>query len=460
MTTTVGSPLLLDELFDRGTFSSMRTQVRSVALGDGGPAGDGVVCGEGQVCGRRVFAYEQDPKVFGGSLGATHADSICRTLDLARRCRAPVVGVHRSGGARIQEGVAALDGYGRIFRRLVELRDHVPQIAVVHGACAGGAAYGPALMDLVVMPRTDAYLFLTGPDVVREVTGEEVGFDELGGAAVAERSGLASLVVGDAGSVASGVRSLLSYLPSRVGDVPPRAAGWSEPSAELGVPGDARASYDIREVIDRVVDPESFLELRAGGGRSLVVGFGRLRGAPVGVVANQPRVLAGSIDIDASRKGAWFVRLCDRFGLPLAVLVDTPGFLPGTAQERGGVIPAGAEFLSAFVSARVRKVTLIVRKAYGGAFIVMNSLALGADRTYAWPTAEIAVLGARGAVKILERKRLQATDDPESLRAELEDEYSRRFLSPWPAAQAGFVDEVIEPCQTRERLASALIEEA
>ncbi len=448
---------ILQALLDPGSFTGLRTAVVSAHM-ESGPAGDGVVCGEGRIDGRRVFVYEQDPAVLGGSLGEAHADSICRVLDLAERFGAPIVGIHRSGGARIQEGVAALAGYGRIFARHVRLRKVVPQIALVAGPCAGGAAYGPALMDIVILPRTEAYLFLTGPDVVREVTGEEVTFDDLGGSRVAERSGLGTLVANDIDGMIDLTRDVLSYLPQKVGAAPPRAAAWAQAGGDPGalVPSDVRAGYDVRPVIERIVDVGSLRELRGGGAQNLVTAFARLEGQAIGVVANQPRFLAGAIDIDASRKGAWFVNLCDRFGLPLAVFVDTPGFLPGTEQERGGVIPAGAAFLAAFAGAGVPKTTVVLRKAFGGAYIVMNAKDLGADYAFAWPGAEIAVLGASGAVKILERKRLAAAAHPDAMRAELEGTYRERYLSPWPAAHGGFVDEVIEPSETRDRLIRAL----
>jgi acetyl-CoA carboxylase carboxyltransferase component len=456
VTVTKPAPVL-DRLLDADSLVAIRTQIRSRSA-EVGPAGDGVVCGEGRIDGRRVFVYEQDPSVMGGSLGEAHADSICRILDLAGRLGAPVVGVHHSGGARIQEGVAALAGYGRIFARHVRLRRVVPQIALVTGPCAGGAAYGPALMDLVILPRSDAYLFLTGPDVVREVTGEDVTFEELGGSRVAERSGLASIVAADPADAAICAREVLSYLPDRVGEPSVPDAVWTAPSGDpgLAVPSAPKATYDVRAVIERIFDLGSFRELRAGGARNLCVGFARLEGRPLGIVANQPRFLAGAIDIDASRKGSWFVELCDRMRLPLAVFVDTPGFLPGTAQEAGGVIPAGAGFLAAFVDATVPKATVVLRKAFGGAYIVMNARDLGADYTYSWPGAEIAVLGAQGAVRILERKRLNAAGDPDGLRVELEDAYRERFLSPWPATHSGFIDEVIEPHETRARLVTAL----
>ncbi|MEX2539913.1 MAG: carboxyl transferase domain-containing protein [Actinomycetota bacterium] len=457
MTLSPAQADVLERLLDAHSFAPIRSQVRSLRV-EGGPAGDGVVCGEGRIEGRRVFCFEQNPGVLGGSLGEVHADSICAVLDLAGRFGAPVVGIHRSGGARIQEGVAALAGYGRIFSRHVRLREVVPQIALVFGPCAGGAAYGPALMDLVVMPRRGAYMFLTGPDVVREVTGEDVGVEELGGAGVAERSGLASLVGLDEDHALEQTRVALSLLPSRIGDSSPRACEWRVPDGDPGevVPDDPRVAYDVRAVIDRVVDDSSFLELRRGSAKNMVVGWARLEGSVIGIVANQPHTLAGAIDAEASRKGAWFVQLCDRFGIPLAVFVDTPGFLPGTAQELGGVIPAGASFLSAFVGARVAKATVVLRKAYGGAYIVMNARDLGADYAFAWPGAEIAVLGAPGAVRILERRRIAGANDPEALRADLEDEYRQRFCTPWPAAHDGHIDEVIEPGKTRSRLSLAL----
>lgn len=445
-----------ERVLDPGSFVAIRTGVRSARVTNG-PAGDGVLCGEGRIGGRRVFWFEQDPSVLGGSLGSAHADSICRVLELAGRYGAPVIGIHRSGGARIQEGVAALAGYGRIFAHHVRLRRRVPQVALVLGSCAGGASYGPALMDFVLLPRSGAYMFLTGPDVVREVTGESVSFDELGGARVAGRSGLAALVGDDEDQTLDLARTLLSYLPQTIGE-PAAVRAWAPPARDPGsvVPADTRAAYDARDLVGAVVDEGSLLELRGEGAANLVTALATIEGRTIGVVANQPRHLAGSIDVDAARKGAWFVRLCDRYGFPLAVFVDTPGFLPGTAQELGGVIPAGAEFLAAFVEARVRKVTVVVRKAYGGAYIVMNARDLGADQVFAWPSAEIAVLGARGAVSILERRKLAASPDPDRLRAELEDAYRERFLSPWPAAEDGFVDEVVAPAQTRERLLRSL----
>ena len=446
--------VLLDDLVDDWT--PIRSAVRS-PHSDTPTDGDGVMCGSARIGGRRAFVYAQDPDVLGGSLGEVHADSICRTLDQAGRYGAPVVGIHRSGGARIQEGVRALAGYARIFSRHVRLGGVVPQVGLVFGPCAGGAAYGPALMDLVVMPATGAYLFLTGPDVVREVTGEDVDFEQLGGANVAGRSGLASLVGGDDADAIGLTKRLLTYLPQAIGEAPPDVELWSAPVGEPSVPSEPRRAYDVRDVIAMIVDGGSFLELRATWARNLVVGLARIEGRVVGVVANQPLSLAGAIDIEASRKGAWFVSLCDRFRFPLGVFVDTPGFLPGTSQELGGVIPAGASFLRSFVEASVPKATVVLRKAYGGAFIVMNARDLGADYVYAWPGAEIAVMGARPAVRILERRQLASADDPAALQAELEEAYRERYLTPWPAAHAGAVDEVIEPASTRDRLAQALL---
>jgi propionyl-CoA carboxylase beta subunit len=455
--TVAARKFVLDGLLDDGSFVRLRSAVRSPHV-EAGPAGDGVICGEGRVDGRRVFVFEQDPTVLGGSLGETHADSICSVLDHAAKFRAPIIGIHRSGGARIQEGVGALAGYGRIFARHVRMRNVVPQIALVAGPCAGGAAYGPALMDFVILPRTDAYLFLTGPDVVKEVTGEIVSFEDLGGSRVAERSGLATIVANGIDGMNASTKELLSYLPQQIGGAATALPAWSAPEGdpEALVPSDGRVSYDVRPVIERIVDVGSFLELRGGGAQNLVCGFARLEGKPIGIVANQPRFLAGAIDINASRKGAWFVALCNRFRMPLAVFVDTPGFLPGTEQENDGVISAGAGFLASFVEASVHKATVVLRKAYGGAYIVMNARDLGADFAFAWPQAEIAVLGAQGAVRILERKRIAAASHPELLRAELEEQYRERYLSPWPAAHAGYIDEVIAPQDTRARLVSAL----
>jgi acetyl-CoA carboxylase carboxyltransferase component len=457
LSTDAGVRSIVEDLLDDGTLRTIRTQVRSSKMSSA-PAGDGVFCGEGRIDGRQVFWFEQDPSVLGGSLGEAHADSICRVLDIAARYRAPIIGVHRSGGARIQEGVAALAGYGRIFSRHVRMRSIVPQIALVLGPCAGGAAYGPALMDFVIMPRSGAYMFLTGPDVVAEVTGETVTFEELGGAGVAERSGLASLVGRDDDEVVTLTRRLLGYLPQAIGDAIAPAHKWKGPVGDPGeaVPRDGRVAYDVRSVIERIVDRDSLVELRPLFARNLVTIFARLEGRVVGVIANQPFALAGSIDIEASRKGADFVALCDRLRIPLAVFVDTPGFLPGTQQEAGGVIPAGADFLASFVEASVPKATIVIRKAFGGAYIVMNAIDLGADYAFAWPGAEIAVLGARGAVKILERRKLAEADDVAALQAELEESYRERFLTPWPAAESGYIDEVIPPNETRTRLVAAL----
>lgn len=448
---------LVSELLDADSFAPIRTRIRSRHL-DAGPPGDGIICGSGRIGGRRVFCFAQDPDVLGGSLGEAQADAITRTLDLAARFRSPVIGIHRSAGARIQEGVGALAGYGRIFSRHVQLQGIVPQVALVFGPCAGGAAYGPALMDFLVMPAHGAYLFLTGPDVVRDVTGEQVGFEDLGGAPVAGRSGLATLVGSDERDTLELTRQLLGYLPDGIGDSPSRDPVWGTAESDPArvVPTDPRATYDIRDVARTVCDPRSFLELKPSAAPNLVTGFARIEGHPVGIIGNQPQMLAGAIDVAASQKGAWFVQLCERYRMPLVVLVDTPGFLPGTAQELGGVIPAGAGFLASFVRASVPKMTVVLRKAYGGAYIVMNASDLGADHTFAWPQAEIAVLGARGAVSVLERRRLAEADDPEAVRSELEASYRERHCSPWPAAEAGFIDEVIEPQDTRRRLAGLL----
>jgi acetyl-CoA carboxylase carboxyltransferase component len=447
----------LEGLLDPRTFTPIRSEVRSASRPDL-PPGDGVVCGSGTIDGRKVFCYSQDARVLGGSLGQVHADSLVRVLDLAGRFGNPIVGIHHSGGARIQEGVASLAGYARVFARHVKLRKQVPQIALVFGPCAGGAAYGPALMDFVVMPATGTYLFLTGPDVVRQVTGEDVSFEDLGGAQIQGRSGLASLIGDDEEDSMRLVHRLLRYLPSPISTPAPHRGEWRAPEGDPGevVPIASRRTYDVRQVIARVFDQGSFLELKSDFARNLVTGFARLEGGVVGIVANQPQALGGAIDVQGSQKGAWFVAMCDRFRIPIAVFVDTPGFLPGRSQELGGVIPHGAAFLASFASADVPKVTIVLRKAYGGAYIVMNSKDLGADYYFAWPSAEIAVVGARPAVQILERRRLAAADDPDALRTELEAEYQATYATPWPAARAGFTDEVIEPRETRRRLVWAL----
>jgi propionyl-CoA carboxylase beta chain len=443
-------------LADPGSFeefgSQARHQVTAFGMSAKRPPGDGVVTGSARVAGRAVGVFAQDPTALGGSLGELHAAKISRVLDNAGRTRTPVVGLLDSGGARIQEGVGSLDGYGAIFRRNVHLSGRVPQVSVVLGSCAGGAVYSPALTDIVIMSES-ARMFLTGPRVVRSVTYEDVGPAELGGAAVHSRvSGVAHLVGAGYEDTIALAAKVLGYLPGSCWEQPPE---WlpGEPEPMPDIPADHRSAYDVRQVIRGVADAGSFLELQERFARNLVVGFARIEGRPVGVVANQPQNRAGTLDIAASEKGARFVRMCDAFGLPLVTLVDTPGFLPGTAQEKGGVIRKGAKLLYAFSEATVPRVTVVLRKAFGGAYIVMNSRSLGADAVFAWPGAELAVMGAEGAVDVVWRRDLES--DP-GRRAELVGRYREEAMAPRLSAERLSVDEVIEPHRTRHTVAAAL----
>jgi methylmalonyl-CoA decarboxylase subunit alpha len=447
----------LEALCDAGTLDVIRSEVFSSQMGDRARRGDGVVGGSGLVGGRPVFCYAQDASYVGGSLGAAHADTIVRVLELADRARAPVVGFVGSGGARMQEGVAALGGYGRIFRRTVSLSGRVPQISIITGLSAGGGAYSPALTDWIVMTR-DASMFLTGPGVVRDALGEEVSAEELGGHRVHERNGVCQFVSDSDLDAALLARDLLGYLPSHR-DLPGPELAPREPDGRdpgWSVPAEARRVYDVRAVIASVVDGGELLEVAPGWARNLVTGFVRLEGRTVGVVANQPRHLAGVLDADSSQKGARFVAKCDAFRIPLLVLVDTPGFMPGRRQETDGVIRYGATLVHAFAEATVPRVTVILRKAFGGAFITMNSKDLGADYVFAWPQAEIGVMGARPAVGIIHRRELAAADDREATRALLAERYADTHLRPQVAAGAGYVDELIAPADTRARVAWAL----
>ncbi|CAN5403586.1 acyl-CoA carboxylase subunit beta [soil metagenome] len=442
---------------DRDSFiefgSTARHTATAFGLADKRPDGDGVVTGTVTVDGRPVGVFAQDPTALGGSLGAVHAQKIAMVMDRAQRARTPIVGLLDSGGARIQEGVAALDGYGHIFRRNVQASGRVPQISVVLGPCAGGAVYSPALTDIVIMAADRAHMFVTGPRVVKAVTFEDVSLADLGGAEVhGTVSGVAHLVADDVDGALALTRKVLSYLPSSAWDAPPLAPPVP-PEALRPIPQDHRQPYDVRQTIRGIVDGDSLLELSEGHARNIVTGFARMDGQPVGVVANQPSVLAGCLDIAASEKGARFVRLCDAFGLPLIVLVDVPGFLPGTGQESAGIIRKGAKLLYAFAEATVPRVTVILRKAYGGAYIVMNSRNLGADAVYTWPGAEIAVMGAEGAVDVLHRKAI--TSDPESRPALVED-YRAQALRPDLPCEILSVDEIIKPQDTRRVILGTL----
>jgi acetyl-CoA carboxylase carboxyltransferase component len=445
----------LEALCDPGSLELVRTQVASRSARSS--PGDGVVAGAGTVRGRPVYCYAQDQSFAGGSLGTAQAETIVRVLGLAGRAEAPVVGFVASGGARIDEGGEALGGYGAIFRQHVALSGLVPQISVITGTSAGGGAYSPALTDFVVMTE-EARLFLTGPGVVEEVMGETVTMDELGGTHVHSRNGVCDLVAADDGAAAELVRDLLGHLPQSSAATPdpvlPQEPLGTDPSAV--VPSDPRRVYDVRSVIRCLADSSSMLELGPRWARNMVTALVRLNGHPVGVVANQPHHLGGAIDSAGSEKAAGFIRRCDAFGLPLVVLVDTPGFLPGTKQEGMGVIRHGAGLLHAFSAARVPKVTVVLRKAYGGGFITMNSRRLGADVVLAWPGAEIGVLGARQAVGIIHRRAIEGSPDPDGERERLATEYAEGHLTAGVAAGAGDVDEVIEPLETRERLIWAL----
>jgi acetyl-CoA carboxylase carboxyltransferase component len=446
----------LELLCDAGTFEPIRSGVVSPKFGARARAGDGVVGGLGRVDGRPVACYAQDAAFLGGSLGAAHADTIGRVLQLAGRSRVPVVGFIESGGARMQEGTAALGGYGRIFRHNVALSGVVPQISIIGGLSAGGGCYSPALTDFVVMTE-DAAMFLTGPGVVKDVMGEDVSAAELGGHKVHERNGVCDLVVQDDRAAALLSRTLLSYMPQHSGAGLPRTLVREPELADPGaaVPDDPRKVYDVRDAIAGIVDAGSLLEIQSRWARSIVTGFARIEGRPVGVIANQPRYLGGVLDAESSQKGARFVETCDAYGIPLAVLVDTPGFMPGTRQEQAGVIRFGACLVRAFAAATVPRVTVVLRKAYGGAFITMNSKDLGADMAFAWPNAELGVMGAQPAVGIIHRRELAAAADPVALRDELAAAYAEEHLGADVAAAAGFVDEVIQQHETRRRLAWA-----
>ena len=426
------------------------------------PYGDGVITGHGLVNGRRVFAFSQDFTVFGGSLGEAFAGRVCKVMDMALRYGCPMVGINDSGGARIQEGVVSLAAYADIFQRNVDASGVIPQISLIMGPCAGGAVYSPAITDFILMVRGTSHMFITGPDVVRAVTGEEVTFDELGGADThATRSGVAHIVTDDEAGCIEAARDLLSFLPDNNLEPVPwlRSADPVDretPELDTIIPDAPNKPYDMVSVITGIVDDGDFVEVHAGWAQNIVCGFARLGGHAVGVVGNQPRTLAGVLDIDSSEKAARFVRTCDAFGVPVVTLVDVPGFLPGTAQEWGGIIRHGAKLLYAYAEATVPKLTLITRKAYGGAYDVMGSKNLRADFNFAWPTAEVAVMGPDGAVSIVFRKELAGADDPDARRAELIEDYRARFANPYTAAERGYVDDVIMPRSSRPTLIRAL----
>jgi acetyl-CoA carboxylase carboxyltransferase component len=456
----------INVLLDPGSFVEIDGFRRHVAFGAGldgrRPAGDGVVTGWGTVQGRQVFVFAHDFTVMGGSLGATFARKICKVMDLALAARAPIVGISDGAGARIQEGVDALAGYGEIFKRNVAASGVIPQISVLAGPCAGGAAYSPALTDFVFMVEEVATMFVTGPDVVKAVTGEVIDAEGLGGAEVHQTcSGVAHFVDDDEVTCLERVRALLSYLPSSSAGEPRWELTGDDADRRCDdllriVPANARAGYDVRDVIGEVLDRWTWMEVSERWAENVVCGFGRLDGRAVGVVANQPAVRAGVLDIDASEKAASFVRTCDAFNIPLVTLVDVPGFLPGSDQEHGGIVRRGAKLLYAYCEATVPRVQVILRKAYGGAYIVMDSRSVGCDVSLAWPANEIAVMGAEGAVDVLHRRELAAADDADGRRRELVDHYRETMMHPWTAAERGHVDDLIDPTETRRALIRAL----
>jgi len=456
----------LELLFDPGTFEEVDKLVTHRCL-DFGMAnqlipGDGVVAGHGLVDGRQVFAFAQDFTVFGGSLSETNAAKIVKIMDLAMKLGSPVVGLNDSGGARIQEGVMSLAGYADIFLRNTLASGVVPQISAIMGPCAGGAVYSPAITDFTIMVKDTSYMFVTGPDVIRTVTHEDVTKEQLGGAMTHNAtSGVAHFAAEDDRECLALIRDLLSFMPSNNIDDAPRHAADADPDREIEaldsiVPASPNQPYDMLALIHLVVDEGYFLEVHQHYARNIVVGFARIDGRPVGIVANQPAVLAGTLDIDAAVKGARFVRFCDAFNIPLVTFEDVPGFLPGTVQEYGGIIRHGAKLLYAFAEATVPKVTVITRKAYGGAYCVMSSKHIRTDFNYAWPTAELAVMGPEGAVNILYKRELEAAADAIAARAEKVSEFREKFANPYVAASRGFIDEVIRPRDTRRKLIAAL----
>jgi acetyl-CoA/propionyl-CoA carboxylase carboxyl transferase subunit len=456
----------VEYFLDDGTFNEfdqLRThRSHSFGLDERQIKGDGVVTGYGDVDGRKVFVFAHDFTVFGGSLGEVFAEKVCKVMDKAMEVGAPVVGLNDSAGARIQEGVSALAGYAEIFRRNTEASGVIPQISAIMGPCAGGAVYSPAITDFIFMVKDTSHMYITGPGVIETVTGEEVTHEELGGAVThANETGVAQFAADDEKQALDDIRYLLSYLPQNNVEDPPRVEPWDDPDREAPelkeiVPDQPKKPYDMTRVISNTVDEGSFFEVAESFASELVVGFARLDGHSVGILANQPRVNAGTLTVDSSMKGSRFVRFCDSFNIPVLTFVDVPGYMPGTDQEHRGIIRHGAKLLYAYSEATVPLLTVITRKAYGGAYCVMASKHLGADVNYAWPSAEIAVMGPQGAVNILYSDELAEADDPEALRQELIDEYREEFASPYVAADRGFIDDVLEPQQTRQRLVSDL----
>ena len=453
--------LLLDKDSFQETDTFVRHQSRGFGIEDRRPLGDAVVTGYGTIDGRTVFLFAEDFTVFGGSLGKAVADKITKVMDMALKVGAPVIGLKDSGGARIQEGVQALDGYGRIFYRNVRASGVIPQISVIMGPCAGGAVYSPAITDFVYQVDGTSHMFITGPDVIKAVTGEDVTFEALGGAAThAGTSGVTHFVCSSGEAALEEVRYLLSFLPQNNMEPAPYFPPVDSPDRvdnglDSMIPDSPNQPYDMVDIIEAVVDDGEFYEVHEHWAKNIVVGFARLNGYSTGIVANQPSHLAGTLDIKASEKAARFVRACDAFNVPICTFVDVPGFLPGVEQEHGGIIRHGAKLLYAYCEASVPRVTVITRKSYGGAYLVMNARGVGADLVYAWPSAEIAVMGAQGAVNIIHRREITTADDPDERRSTLVEEYERRFANPYVASELGLVDNVIEPRETRPRLIKA-----
>ncbi len=456
----------ISELLDPGSFHELEMfstqRPGSQENGDDQYYGDGVVTGFGQVNGRTVYLYAQDFTVMGGALGEVQGRKISRVMDLAAQNGAPIIGLIDSGGARIQEGVRSLGGYAEIFKRNSLYSGVVPQISLILGPCAGGAAYSPALTDLILMVEKQSYMFLTGPSVIKTVTGEVIDFENLGGANVhLTTSGTAHLTTRNEKDALAMCRTLLSYLPNNNMENPPNIAPADDPfrvekTLNEIIPEDPAVPYSMHEVIQKIVDRNSFIELQPGFATNAIIGLARMDGGTVGIVAQEPSVLAGVIDIDASDKIFRFVRFCDCFNIPLITLVDSPGFLPGVNQEHQGIIRHGAKVLYAYSEATVPKISVVTRKAYGGAYVVMSSKYLGTDFTYAWPTAEIAVMGPEGAVNILYGRQIKAAEDPEAERQRLTEEYKETYLTPYAAAEAGYVDDILEPSKTRQNIIAAL----
>ncbi|MHB8507477.1 MAG: acyl-CoA carboxylase subunit beta [Candidatus Dormibacteria bacterium] len=456
----------IDKLLDRGSFVEFDSfalhRNSNFGMGDKRIPGDGVVAGYGTINGRQVAVFSHDATVFGGSLGEVFAEKVVKIMDWAEKVGCPCIGINDSGGARIQEGVVSLAGYAYIFQRNVNCSGVIPQLSLIVGPCTGGAVYSPAMTDFILMVKEVGYMFITGPDVIKVTTGEQVGFEDLGGAEVHNlKSGVAHFIADSEKYSFQQIRDLLSYLPQNNTEKPPFVA-TDDPAERMDrelqtvVPDASTAPYDMHDVITRVVDKGVFLETQPYFAQNLITGFARLGGHSVGVVANQPRIMAGALDINASVKGGRFVRFCDAFNIPIVTFVDVPGFMPGTAQEYGGIIRHGAKLLYAYCEATVPKLTVITRKAYGGAYDVMSSKHIGADYNVAWPSAEIAVMGPAGAVNVIFKRDISGAPDPAQRSKELVDDYIDKFANPYFAAERGYIDDIIEPMQTRPRLISAL----